>query len=609
MKYLVLIPDGMADEKIEELGGKTPMEAAKKPTCDYLASMSEVGLVSNVPEGIAPGSDAANMAVLSFDPKVYSKGRSPLEAVSMGLQMNDTQVAFRCNIVTLSEDEEYDEKTIIDHSADEISTEEADELIKAVEEAFGNDERHFYTGVSYRHCLLWEGVSDSFPFTPPHDILGKCIKDYLPAGEDGKIFYDIMKASWDILDHHPINEARRARGLRPANSIWLWSPGKKPALPSFKEKWGIDGAVISAVDLIKGIGLCAGMQSIDVKGATGNVHTNYDGKAQAAIEAFENGTDYVYVHVEGPDECGHRAETENKVLSIELIDEKILGPIYEYLKGCGDDFKIVILPDHPTPIRLRTHTMDAVPYMIYSSIEEKAGVSTFTEDSAAATGNYLSEGHRLMDKVIERNTEGDPSDGDESETKKNAILTALKSLFDYVEIFSFAILAILLIFTFCFRLCRVDGSSMNNTLQNQEMLITTNVFYEPEQGDIIVFHLSNDHYRQPLVKRVIATEGQTVDVNFTTGKVCVDGVVLEEDYIYLDGGKYDMRHEFDKQYISTDEKGETHFTATVPEGTVFAMGDNRNHSTDSRAVSVSFVDKNCILGKAVLRLSPLTFFD
>ena len=253
--------------------------------------------------------------------------------------------------------------------------------------------------------------------------------------------------------------------------------------------------------------------------------------------------------------------------------------------------------------------MDAVPYMIYSSVEEKTGVSTFTEDSAAATGNYLSEGHRLMDKVIERNTEGDPSDGDESETKKNAILTALKSLFDYVEIFSFAILAILLIFTFCFRLCRVDGSSMNNTLQNQEMLITTNVFYEPEQGDIIVFHLSNDHYRQPLVKRVIATEGQTVDINFTTGKVCVDGVVLEEDYIYLDGGKYDMRHEFDKQYISTDEKGETHFTATVPEGTVFAMGDNRNHSTDSRAVSVSFVDKNCILGKAVLRLSPLTFFD
>ncbi len=402
MKYLVLIPDGMADEKIESLGFKTPMEAAKKPVTDALAAKSEVGLVSNVPEGIAPGSDAANMAILSFDPKVYSKGRSPLEAVSMGLTMNDTQVAFRCNIVTLSEDEEYDEKTIIDHSADEISTAEADELIKAVEAVLGNDERHFYTGVSYRHCLLWDGVEDNYGFTPPHDILGKRIKDFLPSGEVGNKYYELMKASWDILDRHPVNEARRARGLKPANSIWFWSPGKKPALPSFKEKWGLDSAVISAVDLIKGIGLCAEMESIDVEGVTGNVHTNYSGKAQAAIEAFKRGIDYVYVHLEGPDECGHRAETENKVLSIELIDEKVLSPIYEYLKNSGEDFKIVILPDHPTPIRLRTHTMDAVPYMIYSSKEEKTGVASFSEESAAATGLYVSAGHTLMERVIEK---------------------------------------------------------------------------------------------------------------------------------------------------------------------------------------------------------------
>ena len=402
MKYLVLIPDGMADVRIEALNNKTPMEAAKKPVTDYLASKSEVGMVSNVPEGIAPGSDAANMAILSFDPKVYSKGRSPLEAVSMGLEMNDTQVAFRCNVVTLSEDGEYDEKTIIDHSADEISTAEADELICAVEAALGNDDRHFYTGVSYRHCLLWEGVEDNYNFTPPHDILGKKIKEYLPTGEVGNKYYELMKASWDILDKHPINEARRAKGLRPANSIWFWSPGKKPALPSFKEKWGLDGAVISAVDLIKGIGLCANMKSIDVEGATGNVHTNYDGKAQAAIEAFKNGIDYVYVHVEGPDECGHRAETENKVLSISLIDEKILAPIYEYLKNCGDDFKIAILPDHPTPIALRTHTMDAVPYMLYSSKEEKTGVACLSEASAAATGRYVSAGHTLMERFIEK---------------------------------------------------------------------------------------------------------------------------------------------------------------------------------------------------------------
>ena len=611
MKHLVLIPDGMADEKIEALGNKTPMEAANKPTMDYLASKSEVGLVSNVPEGIAPGSDAANMAILSFDPKVYSKGRSPLEAVSMGLEMNDTQVAFRCNIVTLSEDEEYDEKIIIDHSADEITTEEADELIKAVEEALGNDVRHFYTGVSYRHCLLWENVSDSYGFTPPHDILGKCVKEYLPSGEEGQIFYDVMKASWDILDHHPINEARRARGLRPANSIWLWSPGKKPALPSFKEKWGIDGAVISAVDLIKGIGLCAEMQSIDVEGATGNVHTNYEGKAQAAIEAFENGIDYVYVHVEGPDECGHRAETENKVLSIELIDEKILKPIYEYLQASGDDFKIVILPDHPTPIRLRTHTMDAVPYMIYSSLDEKEGVATINEESAASTGIYLPEGHTLMARVIDGNNT--PSGGENakknSKSEEKGGLKALKSVFDYVEVFAVAVLAVLLIFTFCFRLCKVDGGSMNKTLLDQETLITTNIFYTPEQGDIIVFHLSNDYFKKPLVKRVIATEGQSVDINFATSEVKVDGVLLTEDYVYVDGGKYDIRYEFDTKYLVKDEYGNTHFKAIVPEGTVFAMGDNRNHSTDSRAVSVGFVDKNCILGKAILRLSPLTFFD
>ena len=402
MKYLVLIPDGMADKKIEALGNKTPMEAADKPTTDYLAARSEVGMVSNVPEGIAPGSDAANMAILSFDPKVYSKGRSPLEAVSMGLQMNDTQVAFRCNVVTLSEDEEYDEKTIIDHSADEITTAEADELIKAVEAELGNDDRHFYTGVSYRHCLLWDGVEDNYGFTPPHDILGKTIKEYLPSGEFGNKYYELMKASWDILDKHPINEARRARGLKPANSIWFWSPGKKPALPSFKEKWGIEGAVISAVDLIKGIGLCAEMKSIDVEGATGNVHTNYEGKAQAAIEAFKNGIDYVYVHVEGPAECGHRAETENKVLSIELIDKKILAPIYEYLKSSGEDFKIAILPDHPTPIALRTHTMDAVPYMLYSSTEEKTGVATLNEDTAKSTGLYVSAGHTLMERFIEK---------------------------------------------------------------------------------------------------------------------------------------------------------------------------------------------------------------
>ena len=402
MKYLVLIPDGMADEKNPALNNKTPMEAADKPNMDALARMSVVGTVSNVPEGMVPESDTANMAILSFDPKVYSKGRSPLEAVSMGIEMQPDEVAYRCNVVTLSSEGEYDEKIMLDHSADEITTAEADELIKSLDEALGTDFRKFYTGVSYRHCIIWKNGCDTYNFMRPHDILGQPIKEYLPCGEDGKVFYELMKASWDILEHHPVNEARRARGLRPANSIWLWSPGKKPVLPSFKDKWGLDAAVISAVDLIKGIGLCAGMKSIDVEGATGNVHTNYDGKAQAAIDAFKNGAEYVYIHVEGPDECGHRAEVDNKVLSIELIDKKILAPVHEYLRGCGEDFKIMILPDHPTPTRLRTHTIDPVPFMIYSSKENACGVDTFSEESAAGTGLYVQHGYTLMDLLLEK---------------------------------------------------------------------------------------------------------------------------------------------------------------------------------------------------------------
>lgn len=404
MKYLVLIPDGMADEKIDQLGGRTPMQAAKKPTMDMLAKKSMVGTVSNVPTGMVPESDTANLAILSYDPKVYSKGRSPLEAVSMGIDMKPEDTAYRCNIVTVSDEEgiPYEERTMLDHSADEISTEEADVLVKALDEHFGNERRKFYTGVSYRHCLIVKNGIDQYNFMRPHDILGKYIKDYLPDPDNGgKEFLDIMKESFDVLNHHPINEERRKRGLRPANSAWFWSPGKKPQLPSFKEKWGLNGTVISAVDLIKGIGLCAQMRSIDVEGATGNVHTNYTGKANAAIEAFKNGSDLVYVHVEAPDECGHRAEIENKVLSVEFIDEKILSPVYEYLRSCGDDFKIMVLPDHPTPIRIRTHSIDPVPFMIYDSREDHLGVDEFSEESAAKTGIYLPEGYKLMQKLIE----------------------------------------------------------------------------------------------------------------------------------------------------------------------------------------------------------------
>ncbi len=404
MKYLVLIPDGMADVSVEAIGNVTPMQKANKPYMDLLAKESLVGTVSNVPEGMVPESDTANMAILSFDPKIYSKGRSPLEAVSMGIVMQPDETAYRCNVVTLTEEQErYEDRIILDHSADEITTEEADLLIKTLEEKMGNEFRKFYTGVSYRHCLIWKNGNDRYNFMRPHDILGKRIGEYLPRVEDGgEEFLQLMKESYDILKDHPVNVARKARGLKPANSAWLWSPGKKPQLPSFKEKWGLNAAVISAVDLIKGIGLCAEMQSIDVDGATGNVHTNYTGKANAAIEAFKNGVELVYIHVEGPDECGHRAEVENKVKAIELIDEKILRPVWDYLKDSDEDYKIMILPDHPTPLHLRTHTIDPVPFLIYSSRKKEKGVEIFDEQTASSTGLYVPNGFTLMDQLIEK---------------------------------------------------------------------------------------------------------------------------------------------------------------------------------------------------------------
>lgn len=403
MKYLVVLCDGMADYKIDALGGRTPMEAAVKPTADRLARQALTGTVSNVPQGMTPESDTANLAVLSYDPKIYSKGRAPLEAVSMGLTMTAHMTAYRANIVTLSEEQErYEDKMMLDHSADEITTQEADQLIKAIEAHFGTAERHFYTGVSYRHCLLWENAPNDYDFMRPHDILGQCIKDYLPQGPAGAPFLALMKESYEILNRHPVNEARRKRGLKPANSLWLWSPGKNPSLPDFKAKWGLNGAVISAVDLIKGIGILAGMESIDVEGATGNVHTNYEGKAAAAIDAFERGKDFVYIHVEAPDECGHRAEVENKVLSIELIDQKITKPCFEYLQSTGEDFRIMILPDHPTPIVMRTHSMDPVPFMIYCSDKSFDGVETFTEQTAADKNFYLPRGEALLDYMIRK---------------------------------------------------------------------------------------------------------------------------------------------------------------------------------------------------------------
>lgn len=400
MKYAVILCDGMADYKIKELGGKTPMEVASKPCMDFLVKDSYCGMVQHVPASMVPESDTANLSVMGYDPLVYSKGRSPLEAMSMGLEMSPEDTAFRTNVVTLSGEGKYEDLTIVDHSAGEISTEEADELIKAVNEAFANDDRHWYTGVSYRHCLIWKNCPGEYNFNRPHDILGKTIGEYLPCGRIGDIYRKLMEDSYEILKNHPVNLKRISEGKNPANSIWLWSPGKKPQLPDFYEKYGKKMAVISAVDLIKGIGVCAGAQVIDVEGATGNFRTNYKGKGEAAIDSFEKGADIVYVHIEAPDESGHGANLEEKIKSIELIDEHILTPVYEYLKNTGEEFKIMVSPDHPTPVSRRTHTHEPVPFFIYDSRKKIGSPAPFCEDNAQLSTVYYGEGNKLMDYFI-----------------------------------------------------------------------------------------------------------------------------------------------------------------------------------------------------------------
>lgn len=401
MKYLVMLCDGMADEPNEALGNSTPMEKANKPCMDSLAAKAEVGIVKTVAEGLKPGSDVANLSVLGYEPAVYYSGRSPLEAASIGIDLKDTDVTLRCNLVTLSDDEDYENKTILDYCADDISSEEAKILIEYIQEKLGNDVFRFYPGVSYRHCLVWSnGNPHPCVLTPPHDITGKVITDYIPKGEAVDELYDLMKKSYDLLKDHPVNQARIARGKRPANSIWLWGEGTKPLLDNFSEKFGIKGSMISAVDLLKGIAICAGMNSVDVDGATGYLDTNFDGKCKAAIEEFKNGADLVYIHVEAPDECGHRGEIENKVKAIEMIDEHILGPVVEFLKGY-DDFAVLVCPDHPTPLSIRTHTSTPVPYLIYDSKNEiNSGVKVFCEKEARETGNYIEKGFTMMNYFL-----------------------------------------------------------------------------------------------------------------------------------------------------------------------------------------------------------------
>ncbi|MBR3921110.1 MAG: cofactor-independent phosphoglycerate mutase [Oscillospiraceae bacterium] len=401
MKYLVLLCDGMADYPVEELGNRTPMECAEKPNMDKLAKKSKVGLVKTVADGLKPGSDVANLSVLGYDPMVCYTGRSPLEAGSIGIDMADDDVSFRCNLVTVSDEEKYEDKTLVDYCADDISTAEAKELIEFLAKEFDNEEFNLYSGVSYRHCLIWhKGTLDLGSLTPPHDITGRKVTEYVPMHENAQKLYEMMKKSYDLLKDHPVNKKREEKGLRPANSMWFWGEGKRAALEPFKEKFGVKGSMISAVDLLKGIGKFSEMNVVSVEGATGYIDTNFEGKANAAINEFKNGSELVYVHVEAPDECGHRNEVQNKVKSIGIIDKLILDPVLSYLESTGEDFKILICPDHPTPLCLKTHTNDAVPFMIYHKNGEVEGVDTFNEKTAGGTGVFVEKGPTLMQSFI-----------------------------------------------------------------------------------------------------------------------------------------------------------------------------------------------------------------
>ncbi len=400
MKYVVVLGDGMADQPIEELGGKTPLEYAKTPMMDELAKVSEIGMVHTVPAGMSPGSDTANLSVLGYDPKIYYSGRSPLEALSIGVPMKSTDVAIRCNLVTLSEEEDsYEKRRIIDHSSGEISTEDAAVLLEAVKEGLQREGYTFYVGTSYRHLLIVD-QGTVMPLTQPHDILGQVIGDKLPKDPTLR---EMMEKSYDILVNHPINIERKKQGKNPANSCWFWGAGTRPSLMSFAEKNHKEGAMISAVDLLKGIAVGTGMKVIAVEGANGGLDTNYEGKAEAAVKALsEDGCDFVYVHVEAPDEMGHQGSVERKVQAIENLDQRVIRPLVQGLNDAGCDFRMLVLPDHPTPICIRTHTGDSVPYMLYDSTSPQSHSWAYNEREGAASGIYVPEGHHLIDKLFEK---------------------------------------------------------------------------------------------------------------------------------------------------------------------------------------------------------------
>ena len=399
MKYLIVLGDGMADRPLTELKGMTPLEYAATPNFDKLAAKSSVGLVKTVPDGMKPGSDVANLSVLGYDPKRYYSGRSPLEALSIGVIMKPGDVAVRTNLVTLSDEEKLEDKTMLDYSAGEIPTEEARKIIESVEEELGSERLKFYSGVSYRHCLIETNGTTATKLTPPHDISGKKVGEYLPQGEMGGEMRELIRRSGEILADHPVNVKRRAEGKRPATHVWFWGAGTKPTLDTFFSKFGLKGAIVSAVDLLKGIAKGTEMYAPCVKGATGTLSTNWKGKVEAVKDCFKSGIDYVYLHFEAPDECGHQGDIPGKIAAIEKVDEA-LGELKEFLDSTGEDYKIAVLPDHPTPIEVRTHTSSPVPYMMYDSRKPVDSGLKYNEKDAQ-NGEYLDNGQMIIAKMTE----------------------------------------------------------------------------------------------------------------------------------------------------------------------------------------------------------------
>lgn len=400
MKYALILGDGMADYPIPALNGKTPLAVADKPYMNLLAETGEIGLVKTVPDGYKPGSDVANLGALGYDATKCYTGRSPLEALSIGIDMKSDDVAVRTNLVTLGDEADFADKTMVDYSAGEITTDEARELIEFLQEKLGNDKYSFHAGVSYRHCLIIAHGSVNMQLTPPHDISGKKIGAYLPAGDGSGELIELIRRSNELLSSHPVNLARKAAGKNPANSIWFWGQGTRPALENFRERYGLSGGMVSAVDLLKGIAIGAGMKSVDVEGATGTLSTNFEGKAKAATELLDNGCDFVFVHLEAPDECGHQGDLEGKIKAIELVDKKILGPVYEHLKASGEDFAIMVMPDHFTPVSILTHSREPVPYLMYSSKRALSAGGDYNEKAAAESGIYYDKPWELTNKFF-----------------------------------------------------------------------------------------------------------------------------------------------------------------------------------------------------------------